>query len=89
MAASWQFELTDSALTRGKDLIGRLVRDEHFGNARVIRNFAEFIQQEKANRLAAITEPSREQLVQIEESDVIAASNDLKLAGGNSSRAAD
>jgi hypothetical protein len=51
--------------------------DEHFGNARVIRNLVEFIQQEQANRLAAVREPSREQLMTIEEVDIRAAGTDL------------
>jgi hypothetical protein len=47
----------------------------------VIRNFVEFIPQEQANRLAAVTDPSREQLMTIEEDDIAAAGNDLTLAG--------
>jgi hypothetical protein len=43
----------------------------------VIRNLVEFIQQEQANRLVAFAEPSREQLMIIEERDVVAAANDL------------
>jgi hypothetical protein len=79
MISDYQIVLTDPARTRAKELIGRLSGggDEHFGNARVMRNFFEFIQKEQANRLAAVTEPSREQLMVIEEDDIVAAGNDL------------
>jgi len=43
----------------------------------VIRNFSEYVQQEQANRLVAIAEPSREQLMMIEEGDVVTAGDDL------------
>jgi hypothetical protein len=46
--------------------------DEHFGNARVIRNFAEKVQGAQANRLAAVADPSRELLITIEEEDILA-----------------
>jgi AAA+ superfamily predicted ATPase len=83
MMSDYQFELTDRAQARAKELIERLLgaRDEHFGNARVIRNFTEFIQQEQANRLVAVSEPSREQLMTVEEEDIAAAGNDLIPVG--------
>lgn len=81
MMSHYQFELTDNARTEAKELIEHLRvhvgGDEHFGNARVIRNLAESIQQEQANRLAAVGEPSREQLMIIEEDDLRAAGSDL------------
>jgi len=64
-------------------LIQRLAQsaDEHLGNARIVRNLVEHILQEQANRLAAISEPSREELMLIEEKDIIAAGDDLHSPG--------
>ena len=45
-------------------------RDEHFGNARLVRNLFERVQQEHANRLAAIPETTREELLTIVASDI-------------------
>lgn len=45
-------------------------RDEHFANARLVRNLFEHVQQEHANRLAAVNEPTREELLTIEASDI-------------------
>ena len=45
-------------------------RDEHFGNARAVRNLFEHIQQEHANRLASVAEPSREELMTIQQGDI-------------------
>jgi SpoVK/Ycf46/Vps4 family AAA+-type ATPase len=80
-----QMVLTDSAGARACELIEHVAQsgDEHFGNARLIRNFTEFIQQEQANRLAAIPEPSREQLMLIEEADIIAAGSHIRTASSN------
>jgi AAA+ superfamily predicted ATPase len=47
-------------------------RDEHFGNGRLVRNLIELIQQEQANRLAALSDPSREQLLTLTCEDVVA-----------------
>jgi hypothetical protein len=52
-------------------------RDEHFGNARLVRNLFERIQQEQANRLAAIAEPTRADLVAIDLTDIVAACTEL------------
>src|SRR5581483_12252926 len=41
-------------------------RDEHFGNARLVRNLFEHVQQEHANRLASVLEPMRDELLMIE-----------------------
>jgi stage V sporulation protein K len=48
-------------------------RGEHFGNARLVRNLFEHVQQEHANRLASIAEPTREELLTIEASDIAGA----------------
>jgi SpoVK/Ycf46/Vps4 family AAA+-type ATPase len=45
-------------------------RGEHFGNARLVRNLLEHVQQEQANRLASVAEPTREELLAIEASDI-------------------
>ena len=45
-------------------------RDERFGNARVVRNLFEHIQQEHANRLSSVAEPTREELLTIEPADI-------------------
>jgi SpoVK/Ycf46/Vps4 family AAA+-type ATPase len=81
MLSAPQFELTDGARMRAQEVIADIGEggEEHFGNARVIRNFAETIQQEQANRLAPVAKPSREQLLIIEESDIIAAASGLRL----------
>lgn len=48
-------------------------RSEHFGNARLVRNFFEHVQQEQANRLASIAEPTREDLLTVDTADIEAA----------------
>jgi PAS domain S-box-containing protein len=85
MIAASQFELTDGARAVAHELIANLCMsgDPHFGNARVIRNFVEVIQQEQANRLSAVFQPSREQLTIIQGEDVTAAGSDLRSAGKN------
>ena len=45
-------------------------RDEHFGNGRLVRNLFEHVQQEHANRLSSIPEPTRDELLTIEASDI-------------------
>lgn len=45
-------------------------RGEHFGNARLVRNLFEHVQQEQANRLASVAEPTREELLAIEATDI-------------------
>jgi SpoVK/Ycf46/Vps4 family AAA+-type ATPase len=45
-------------------------RAEHFANARLVRNLFEHVQQEQANRLASVPEPTREELVTIEARDI-------------------
>jgi Cdc6-like AAA superfamily ATPase len=70
-----QFQLAESALERTRELIDQLLQaaDEHFGNGRMIRNLVERVQQEQANRLSAMGDVSRDQLMIIEEGDVVAA----------------
>jgi SpoVK/Ycf46/Vps4 family AAA+-type ATPase len=70
-----QYLATQEACSAGKHAIHTLSenRGEHFGNARLVRNLFEHVQQEQANRLASIPEPTREKLVTIEASDIDAA----------------
>lgn len=76
-----EFQLTVEATVRAQEVIEQIRQgaDEHFGNGRVIRNLVERIQQEQANRLADISDLSREQLMVIEESDVLSAAKKLGL----------
>jgi len=53
-------------------------RDEHFGNARLARNFFEHEQQEQANRLSSVAEPTQEELLTIEAVDVERAHNAIQ-----------
>jgi len=70
-----QYRATEEARSAVERAIRTLYekRGEHFGNARLVRNLFEHVQQEQANRLASIAEPRREQLVAIEASDIEAA----------------
>jgi stage V sporulation protein K len=45
-------------------------RDEHFGNARLVRNLFEHVQHEHANRLSSVPEPTRDELLTIEAADI-------------------
>jgi hypothetical protein len=45
----------------------------HFGNARAVRNLMEHVQQEQANRLSAVEEPTLDQLLTVEAIDIEAA----------------
>jgi len=49
------------------------VRDEHFGNARTVRNIFESIQQAQADRVVNLTNPQKEALTTIESEDVTSA----------------
>lgn len=66
-----QYRATDDACAAIERAMAGLheTRDEHFGNARLVRNLFEHVQQEHANRLACI-EPTREELLTIQPSDV-------------------
>jgi AAA+ superfamily predicted ATPase len=58
-------------------------RGEHFGNARLVRNLFEHVQQEQANRLSSVEEPSREQLLTIELDDIESAAAAVQIQGRN------
>lgn len=56
-------------------------REEHFGNARLVRNLFELVQQEHANRLASVAEPTRDELLTVDASDIEAALIAIQSAG--------
>ena len=67
-----QYRATEAARSDIEGVMRRLCenRGEHFGNARVVRNLFEQAQQEHANRLSSIAEPTREELLTIEAADI-------------------
>ena len=67
-----EYRATEAARTEIEKVMRSLSdsRHEHFGNARVVRNLFEHMQQEHANRLSSIAEPSREELLTIEATDI-------------------
>jgi SpoVK/Ycf46/Vps4 family AAA+-type ATPase len=67
-----QYRATEAARSGIEGVMRRLCenRAEHFGNARVVRNLFEQVQQEHANRLSSIAEPTREELLTIEAVDI-------------------
>jgi stage V sporulation protein K len=82
-----QYHATEEAHAAIERVMYRLHenREEHFGNARLVRNLFEHVQQEHANRLSSVTEPTREELVTIEASDIEGALAAIELsapAGG-------
>jgi hypothetical protein len=64
-------------------------RDEHFGNARVVRNLFEHVQQEQANRLSSVAEPTREELLTIESVDIQYAAAAIEPQAMNPGKATD
>ena len=75
-----EYAVTEDALSEVKSLLEELwsKRDEHFGNARLVRNVVERIRQAHANRLAENAEPTREELSTIEVPDVQAAALEFR-----------
>jgi len=65
-------EEADAAIGRAMCILHEN-RDTHFGNGRLVRNLFEHVQQEHANRLASVTEPTREELLTLEASDIAGA----------------
>ena len=67
-----QYRATEAARLGIDEVMRRLCenRGEHFGNARVVRNLFEQVQQEHANRLSSIAEPARDELFTIEAADI-------------------
>jgi stage V sporulation protein K len=79
MTARGQYAIAEDAI---QDVRTRLItlhagRDEHFGNGRLVRNLVELVQQEQANRLSGMADPSREKLITLTREDVAAALNRL------------
>jgi SpoVK/Ycf46/Vps4 family AAA+-type ATPase len=77
-----EFEISSEALAEVEAVLEQVwsVRDEHFGNGRMVRNLFERLQQEQANRLESNPQPSREDLLTIDIADVRAATAVMKLA---------
>jgi SpoVK/Ycf46/Vps4 family AAA+-type ATPase len=67
-----QYRATEEAHAAFEPAMCRLHenRGEHFGNGRLVRNLFEHVQQEHANRLASIFEPTRDELLTIEAPDI-------------------
>ncbi|HEY6987832.1 MAG TPA: AAA family ATPase [Bryobacteraceae bacterium] len=77
-----QYRATEDAHAAIERAIARLHenRDDHFGNARLVRNLFEHIQQAHANRLASAAEPTREDLLTIEAPDIEGAMTAIQPA---------
>jgi hypothetical protein len=73
------YQPSEAAVSEAQRVLEHLwsARDEHFGNARLVRNLFERVQQQQANRLAAVVEPTRDDLTTIEQADVLAAAAEL------------
>ena len=57
-------------------------RDEHFGNARTVRNIFESIQQTQADRVVQLSNPQKEALTMIESEDVTSAETRYRANAG-------
>lgn len=68
-----QYKISQDAYNAVLDKIKLKIaeKDKHFGNARYVRNLFESVIQRQANRVAAIPNPTREQLSLIELRDVM------------------
>ncbi len=75
MLAKAQFRATEEALVAIEAAMRKLreTAGEHFGNARVVRNLFEHVQQAQANRLCNVPEPAIEDLETIDAADIPAA----------------
>ncbi len=75
MLGNAQYRVTDEARSVIDPAMSglRLAGKEHFGNARVVRNLVEHVQQEHANRLSPVAEPTTADLLIIERADIEAA----------------
>ena len=72
MASSNKYELSEGAWDRVRQILGaaHAMKNENFGNARLVRNLFEQSLALQANRLAALTNPSTEALCLIVAEDV-------------------
>lgn len=68
-----QYKITQEAYNAVLEKIRQKIaeRDKYFGNARYVRNLFESVIQHQANRVSAIPNPTREQLIIIEVGDVL------------------
>jgi SpoVK/Ycf46/Vps4 family AAA+-type ATPase len=73
------YQPSEVAVSEAQQVFERVwsVREEHFGNARLVRNLFERVQQQQADRLAAVVEPTRDDLITIELADIEAAAAEL------------
>jgi hypothetical protein len=77
-----EYEADDDALKAAEQLFAELyaARNRQFGNARLVRNIFERIQQQHAGRLSAMEAPDRNELISITAADVLAASEQFRRA---------
>ena len=75
MAEKNGYIISDGAreLIGGRLQAAYATRDEHFGNARTVRNIFESIQQAQADRVVNLSNPQKEALAKIESEDVTSA----------------
>lgn len=73
MLKKGQYKITKDAHIKVFQAIYREVqkKDAHFGNARYVRNLYEKVIQLQANRLSRISNPTRAQLMEITEYDIV------------------
>ena len=81
-----EYTITTDAMEAAREQLQQLheKRDKHFGNGRLVRNIVELIQQAQADRLAAVADPDREQLMTLTREDVMTAMDRLPPAPGES-----
>jgi hypothetical protein len=72
-----RYTLTDAAKERAAAWLESIPRDEGFGNGRLVRNLFETACGRQATRLAAVAEPSDEQLLTLEGDDFLAVGEQL------------
>ncbi|MGI9070822.1 MAG: hypothetical protein ACR2JB_05710 [Bryobacteraceae bacterium] len=79
---SAEYEASEDALAPALGLFSELYlkRDQHFGNARLVRNVFERIQQEHADRISGLENPDRNDLISIESADVLAEIESFRRA---------
>lgn len=83
MLAKAQYRLADAARSAIESAMLDLCqnRGEHFGNARAVRNLFEHVQQEHANRLSSVAQPTRDELLIIEAVDIECAARAVQGHG--------
>lgn len=85
-----QYRPTEEALLEIEPTMQSLceMAGAHFGNARAVRNLMEHVQQEHANRLSPVEEPTIDELLTVEAADIKAARRAvLPLVGSENAEA--